>query len=95
MTIRSETRFADEANCHPRFLRRSRVSKSRKKKGGGGREIGIEAIYLGIGLAVADSRGNDRGGGGGTLINEVVNNGNVSTENSAGSVSRRREGEVI
>lgn len=29
------------------------------------------------------------------MINEVVNNGNVSTENSAGSVPRRREGEVI
>lgn len=29
------------------------------------------------------------------MINEVVNNGNVSTENSAGSVSRRREGVVI
>lgn len=73
----------------------SKPSFEKSKEEGRRREIGIEAIYLGIGLAVADSRGNDRGGDGGTLINEVVNNGNVSTENSAGSVSRRREGEVI
>lgn len=67
----------------PRNGRRSCArprAKSRKK----GREeirIGIGAIYLGIGIVCVEATIGERGG---TLINEVVNNGNVSTENSAG-----------